>query len=185
MVPGRVHLPGTPEKAASASLDKDTAAAFRARQYDKITVPKFPSAATVKNWMMSLGYNLTTAGGYVDKRELEWLHEAQEMTFEQLADGGCDRMRKCDMTLGKALIGLVNGTNEPLKNDLIVTQSKLWQDKQILSGRQVVKMILDYFKTHRDLQQKYTYEDLSAIQWKRGARTSGTRIISGIWLCEI
>ncbi len=55
--------PAPPEKAASASLDKDTAAAFRARQYDKITVPKFPSAATVKNWMMSLGYNLTTAGG--------------------------------------------------------------------------------------------------------------------------
>ena len=75
-------------------------------------------------------------------------------------------MRKCDMTLGKALIGLINGTNEPLKNDLIVTRSKLWQDKQILAGRQVVKMILDYFKTHRDLQQKYTYEDLNAIQWK-------------------
>ena len=103
--------------------------------------------------MMALGYNLTTAGGYVDKRELEWIHEVQELSFDQLADGGCDRMRKCDMTLGKALISLLNGTNEPLKNDLIVIQSKMWQDNKVLSGRQIVKMILDYFKTHRDLQK--------------------------------
>ena len=37
---------------------------------------------------------------------------------------------------------------------------------KVLMGRQYIRMILDFFKTQRTLQEQYTYEDLQAIKFK-------------------
>ena len=39
------------------------------------------------------------------------------------------------------------------------------QKHDVLGGRQIINMILHYFRTNRTLQEMYTWADLQAIQW--------------------
>ena len=39
------------------------------------------------------------------------------------------------------------------------------QSKSILKGRQIVWMMLDYFKANRTLQEQYKYQDIEPLKW--------------------
>ncbi|MFM7978817.1 MAG: hypothetical protein ACKPKO_05830, partial [Candidatus Fonsibacter sp.] len=39
------------------------------------------------------------------------------------------------------------------------------QRSMILRGRQIIWMMIDYFKTNRSLQEQYTWQDIELIQW--------------------
>ena len=153
-----------------------TTAMVHAKSYEKVVAPKFPTAANCFNWLMQLALNLINAGGYTDQLEGPWIKEVMSNSFDELADGGSERMRKADLALAKALQGLINSTNEPLKKDVSRKQMALFSDGggRVIGGRQLAHMILDYFKTHRDLQRRHTWEDISTIKWKGDAQIYDT-----------
>ena len=152
----------------AATGAKISTAISHAKSYEKVVAPKFPSAANCFNWVIQLALNLTMAGGYVDQLEVPWLKEVLVKTFDELADGGSERMREADLALAKALQGLINGTTEPLKKDVSRKQTALFnlEGGKVIGGRQLAHMILNYFKTHRDLQRRHTWEDISTVKWK-------------------
>eukprot|EP00969_Alexandrium_andersonii_P080791 3561761-Alexandrium_andersonii.AAC.1 len=39
-------------------------------------------------------------------------------------------------------------------------------EHRTLRGREVVRMVIDYFKTHKSLQTYYSYQDLINFKWK-------------------
>ena len=119
---------GEAEDVSTEHAAKVTTALFHSKSYEKVNAPKFPSAANCMNWMIQLTTNLTMAGGYTDQAEVQWLKEVRTKTFEELADGGSERMRKADLALAKALQGLVNSTNEPLKKDLARKQTAMFNE---------------------------------------------------------
>ena len=40
------------------------------------------------------------------------------------------------------------------------------QQSNIFRGRQIVWMMIDYFKTNRSLQDQYTWQDIETLQWQ-------------------
>ena len=131
---------------------------LHAKSYEKVVAPKSPSAANCLNWLIQLALNLTMAGGYTGQAEVPWLKEVRIETFDDLADGGSERMRKADLALAKALQGLVNSTNEPLKKDVSRKQTAMFNEGsgKMIGGRQLAHVILNYFETQRDLQHRHT-----------------------------
>ena len=106
------------------------------------------------------------AGGYVDHFEVKWIKEVRAKSFEELADSGPGRVTKCDIALNKAMVSLINGTNEPLKNDLALKERDAFNDDKSLMGRQVVWMVIGYFETNRALGAQHSWEDISKIKWR-------------------
>ena len=103
------------------------------------------------------------------------MKECSTKTFAELADPDSssetspmkgDRARKADISLHKSMVTLINGTQEFIKHDLVREERNAFENDTTLGGRQVVWMLLNYFKTNKSLQQQYTYEDIKAIQWK-------------------
>ena len=146
-----------------------------AKSYEKCNAPKFPRGGDTLNWMISMSTNLCMAGGYTDQDETAWLKECHIKSFEELADADSslqtsgmkgDRARKADIMLHKTMVGLINSTQEPLKNDLVREERKAYKDDKALGGRQLVWMLLNYFKTNRSLVQRYTWEDIKEIKWR-------------------
>ncbi|MFM7989419.1 MAG: hypothetical protein ACKPKO_59905, partial [Candidatus Fonsibacter sp.] len=50
---------------------------------------------------------------------------------------------------------------------------EMLQSSSILQGRQIVWMVLDYFKFNRTLQEQYKYQDIESLKW-RGDEKFGT-----------
>ena len=92
-----------------------TAALVHAKSCEKVIAPKFPSAANCLSWLIQLTLDLAMAGGSADQAEVPWLKEVMSKTFDELADGGSERMRTADLALARALQSLIKSTNEPLK----------------------------------------------------------------------
>ena len=77
-----------------------------------------------------------------------------------------DRAKKADISLHKSMVTLINSTQEPLKNDLTQKEREAYRTDSTLGGRQVVWMLLNYFKTNRSLVQQYNWQDIQEIKWK-------------------
>ncbi|MFM7981377.1 MAG: hypothetical protein ACKPKO_18880, partial [Candidatus Fonsibacter sp.] len=40
------------------------------------------------------------------------------------------------------------------------------QRHMLLRGRQIIWMMIDYFKTNRSLQEQFTWQDIETLQWQ-------------------
>eukprot|EP00974_Lingulodinium_polyedra_P052095 5012369-Lingulodinium_polyedra.AAC.1 len=70
------------------------------------------------------------------------------------------------MALAQVLTTVVNETNESIKMDIAQKGFELRRDQKYrLRGRQILWMILDFFKTNRTLQQQYAFQDLANVKW--------------------
>ena len=105
--------------------------------------------------------------GLSDELEVAWLSECSSKTFDELvfsdwslrgttsANDSSDRWRKLDFALAKALDGILQQSKESWTEDVVLKSRKLSQRNIILKGRQIVWIMLDYFKTNRTLQEQY------------------------------
>ena len=115
--------------------------------------------------------------GFSDELEIAWLAECSSKAFEELNQSGwasrspplpfdtLDRWRKLDFALAKALHGILKQSKESLTEDVILKTRECAQSNSILKGRQIVWMMLDYFKTNRTLQEQYKYQDIESLKW--------------------
>ena len=61
---------------------------------------------------------------------------------------------------------MIISSGESLSEDLTLKAREFAQRSQILRGRQLIWMMIDYFKTNRSFQEQYTWQDIEALQWQ-------------------
>ena len=135
---------------------------------EKIVIPKFPSVANVATWFNTIKRNVCAATGKDDYKEVIWLDEIQKQgtTFETLANSGENRFKSADMKLAVSLSACIKDGNSELNRELQrLEQDCMSNKKECLRGRQILWMILDYFKTNRDMSVVYTVQDLTNLEY--------------------
>ena len=84
--------------------------------------------------------------------------------YDELADSGSTRSKRLDIMLASVVGRAVYKSSEPLKDDLVLAQREAYDKIVVIIGRQIIWMILDFFKTNRSLQEQYTYEDIHDLK---------------------
>ena len=136
---------------------------------EKIVVPKFPSVARVSDWFTNVKRNICAATGKEDYGEISWMDEIQKpgTTFETLADSGAVRFKSVDIRLAVSLSACVKDGSSELYRELQRRESECMSEKsECLRGRQIMWMILSFFKSNRDMSVVYTVQDLTNLQWQ-------------------
>ena len=124
------------------------------------------------NWIYSLGPGVVAAGFYGCELEVAWVRECWPKSFDQLEcpdlDGVKDRIRwkRFDLSLSRALQGMVKSSGESLSEDVALKAREYAHKNEILRGRQIIWMIIDYFNTNRSLQEQYTSQDIDSLHWQ-------------------
>ncbi|MFM7980249.1 MAG: hypothetical protein ACKPKO_13120, partial [Candidatus Fonsibacter sp.] len=102
-----------------------------------------------------------------------WLRECWTKSFEQLEQselvGSTNeewRWTRLDFALSRALQGMIKSSGESLSEDVTLRAREYQQRSMILRGRQIIWMMIDYFKTNRSLQEQYTWQDIERLQWQ-------------------
>ena len=159
-------------KAALAAALATTEASHHTKAYEKLSVPSFPKGGEMTNWIYSLGTGVVAAGFYGDELEVTWLRECWSKSFGQLEssdlDGAKDQIRwkRLDFSLPRALQGMVKSSGESLSEDVTLKAREYAHKNKILRGRQIIWMMIDYFKTNRSLQEQYTWQDIDSLHWQ-------------------
>ena len=62
--------------------------------------------------------------------------------------------------------GMIRSSGESLSEDVTLKAREFAQRSHILRGRQIICMMIDYFKTNRSLQVQYRWQDIEILQWQ-------------------
>ena len=138
------------------------------KDVEKVVVPKFPTILQVPGWKQRVARNLCSATGMTDLKEIPWILEVTKAgtTMDSLLDSGAKRFKQLDIRLAVALSSCVKDGCSELDRVLQQKEAVLMDDKgECLRGRQIFWMILDYFKTNRDVSVVYTIQDLTNLEW--------------------
>jgi hypothetical protein len=127
-----------------------------------VKIPKFPSYNEVTSWIGVIGRNLWTVSQYDDKAEIAWLKEVYDKTFEELADSGAKRYVHFDSLL---ISGLEERLPKDLKREYEVKQREADKMNDAVVGRQIIKLVIEYFRTSNSLSIVYSYQNMHDLQW--------------------
>ena len=117
--------------------------------------------------MAKLGRSLWTISQYYDRAEVKWLNESTKKTFEELKDSGEDRYVYLDALLAIALEKVLPPGLYRQFDRLCV---KLGKTDETITGRQMIWMIHDYFRTNGHMNVVYGYKHLLALVWMGGKK---------------
>jgi len=141
--------------------------------YEKLSVHPFPRSGDMTNWIYSLGIATVCSGNIGDEQEVIWLRECWTKSFAQLEQSELDgstseewRWKRLDFALSRALQGMIKASGESLSEDVTLRAHEYQQRSMILRGRQIIWMMIDYFKTNRSLQEQYTWQVIELLQWQ-------------------
>ncbi len=83
-----------------------------------------------------------------------------------MAESGGRRLLSLDIKLGAQLIPTIKSKNEvrQLYDDVHLSQREAIGNGTVLKGRQIVFLILDYYKCNANLEYVYTVEILSNLK---------------------
>ena len=79
-------------------------------------------------------------------------------------------MKRLDVIMSTSLAPVIHKSGESLSEDLFLADREADDRGEILLGRQMIWMMLDFFKTHRSMAVQYSYEDLKKVVWLGDAR---------------
>ena len=85
-----------------------------------------------------------------------------------LASSGEDRFASLDHKMSAGLTICTKdarGSALQLYEDLLIKEGKAIEKGTIVKGRQIIHMILSFFKTNHSLDLVYSAEDLAALEW--------------------
>eukprot|EP00969_Alexandrium_andersonii_P029399 1283943-Alexandrium_andersonii.AAC.1 len=131
--------------------------------YAKLVAPPLPNRGMINPWLKNLAQNMAQTSGFFDEKELPWIAEIKERldVREPQAAETTARFRKADVQLAMAVEDVINKSSETLKYDVQMAKNMAMDNEhRTLRGREVVWMVIDYFKTHKSLQTFYSYQDL-------------------------
>ena len=126
---------------------------------------RFPKWTEISKWEGEMIEALCKNSTEVDNLEAAWFGEIKEKTFEELADSGGDRFVWMDRQLGSFV-----STHFPrdLKDRNAGKKIEMIRKKinnGIMTGRQVIRTIYDYYKRLDCTITMYGYDDLGKIVW--------------------
>ena len=106
---------------------------------------------------------------YYDKAEVAWLMKAtiSTATFEGLEDSGEPRFHGLDTMLATALQAVV--TKGELGRTLSKESVSALREGKLITGRQIVYMIVDHSKLNDSMAMVYSITDITAIKWRGDA----------------
>ena len=119
--------------------------------------------------------NVVTASGREDHNKVTaWLLqiEATGVKFEDLADPG-KGFATLDRKLASALTPIVTG--ELMRRITNAKRKALQTSTKLFSGRQVLYMIYEHFRTIKNLGLVYTICDLAYVKWLGDERMESFR----------
>ena len=113
--------------------------------------------------MIALGRVVVSASPYTDDAEKLWIKEVQspDSTFESLADTP-ERFHTLDNLLA---VALMNVLPPPLKLKVNRKEALLDKDDRLMTGRQILYMVRESFRTEAHMDVFYNLQDLMAVRW--------------------
>ncbi len=113
--------------------------------------------------MIALGRVVSNASPYTDDTERMWIKEVSmpETTFDSLADTS-ERFYPLDNLLAVALMNML-----PPALKLKVNRKEAVLDEQnlLMTGRQILFMVRESFRTEAHMDVYYNIQDLLAVKW--------------------
>ena len=143
---------------------------FGRKEKETLNIPKeLPNVSTLNVWLAKVATALTEASVYYDKAEVAWLMKAtvSTATFEGLEDSGEHRFHGLDTMLATALQAVV--TKGELGRTLSKKSVSALREGKLITGRQIVYMIVDHFKLNDSMAMVYSITDITAIKWRGDA----------------
>ena len=112
-------------------------------------------------------------------KEFKWLVECKTKTEEELSIAAYPddyeelaRWKTTDLCLALALTGLVKNAGKEHESFYLLINAKDMEEAKNahvpLSGRLIVKLILEYVKTDPSLSTKFSWDALCRAKWKGG-----------------
>ena len=124
------------------------------RSYETLECPAFPQYGDMEDWMTQLRHNVVASAPYTDLIEIKWLNECTTKTFAELACAGSARLKRLDLMLSMCVAQVIHKSSKQLSEQVFLADQDAADQDQILGGRQMVWMILNFFKTHRSMQEQ-------------------------------
>ena len=128
-----------------------------------LKAPPWPHVAQLERWLSLLISLILQATRYCDSLEIGWTLEVKKFTFEALAEAGTQRMQMLDKTLKGALRCILPPDLKKEVQDMENTSLRTLQTA--LSGRQILWLILDYFRVNGHMDTLYSVKKLMEIEW--------------------
>ena len=136
------------------------AKALRPKQ---VNAPSFPNINSITTWLGACAQNLVAASVYDDHAEVKWLLEVKTKTFVELGRSKCEqRFSPLDALFA---IALVKTLPPHLKRKYDDENIKALNNGSVVTGRQIVWLILQWFKTNDHMSVVYSYECLQELEW--------------------
>lgn len=132
------------------------------RTASSIDIPKFPTFNELTDWIAAIGRNLWINSQYTDKREITWLKEVNDKTFDELADPGEVRFRYLDALM---IPGLEKKMPDDLRREYKEKNKEYDKENNSIGGRQMVKMVIEYYRSSNVMNMLYSYDNLRELQW--------------------
>ena len=105
-------------------------------------------------WKASLVRSLVAASPYADQQEAKWLKEIEDLTFDALS--------KSDSQLAAALGKILPGQ---LRIRVQAKEMEASKNNSTITGRQIARMIYEWFKTDVHMSTFFSFNDLAALTW--------------------
>ena len=147
--------------------DSNESITRRIKEMDRVTVPKFPTLASLKQWHSQLIRNLVLASGRTDHVELRWLDEILKVgaKFEDFHNSGGARFATLDIKLHCAMTQVIKDGCRTLAAKLSTLEDEAMAKGMLLKGRQLVWLVHDWFRLNPEMQQVYGLQAITDLEW--------------------
>jgi hypothetical protein len=142
------------------------------KESDKVACPPFPTVVALRNWLDDLYVNLTNASRHHDNEEIKWLKKVTEegATLEQFADSGLERFHSLDRKLGHSVLKCIEAAPHDrvagLKNNVRALNREALARNTLLTGRQLVFLIVKNLSINNSLKVGYDLSTLTSMSWR-------------------
>ena len=143
-------------------------ALVNSKAYEQLQVPPLPKPGRVEQWLQSIAESLVRTGGYSDEKEMSWLFEVKTLSIEELAKlAPSQRFQRADIALAAKVEAMIVKSEMALRQQMGLRKVALQRSEfRILKGRELVWMVIDFFKMNKDMAPYYDYQDLTNHKWR-------------------
>ena len=108
----------------------------------QINIPKWPNYNQLKQWVSKIGRNRWSVSQYTDQREVAWVAEVWERSYDELGDPGESRFALMDNLIVIGLETMLPKTSEVKYHDKLNGACKL---KKAVLGRRLSSCAFSIF----------------------------------------
>ena len=125
-----------------------------------VSAPTFPRTQQLTMWKISLVRNLVAASPYADQQEAPWFKEIEGKSFDELGKSGSARFQLLDSQLAAALVKILP---DQLRTRVQAKEMDAYKRNTTITGRQIVFMIYEWFKTDAHMSTFFSFNDLEGL----------------------